>query len=464
MTLAKRTADAPSGPVALRSFGPVNFGSVGGTYRTENTATLNAALASGLAVQLPDGIIEISGQLNASTANTRLFGSRNCVIKDARGPGIYFTFQIAADGVELNGFTIDGGGASGTSYTNGHRAIYCNQTVYTPSHVINYTLNLRLIGLRIKNYEADGIRMDYVQRCEIRNNRIEFCAYHGIMLGAGCFDNTIDGNHVSDIVPGDGGGTPPYHPAYGITITRDPARSTTDAPISMRNVISNNRVERVNGWNGIDSHGSQYTQIINNYVKHCAIGIHMEDGDASGVGAYVPSNYITIEGNYIISNQGTGFGVGPGINLQGAATNGDPQLSISVVGNTLVNCGTTAGLYTAGSHGAIHCYIVRGLTVTGNLLENSQGVGVWLDEVSGAVVTGNVMRGLTSSGGLQAGIYLADGDCTVAIDINQFDAASPALGITAASAVDGGFEYKVGTNNIKYGTMTLIGSNLPTPA
>jgi hypothetical protein len=76
-------------------------------------------------------------------------------------------------------------------------------------------------------------------------------------------------------------------------------------------------------------------------------------------------------------------------------------------------------------------------------------------------VIGNTIHQVTAAGSRQEGIYILDGDVTCAIDANFIYGASPLIGISAASAVDGGYEYNVGDRNVKSGSMTLYGTNLP---
>ncbi len=277
----------------------------------------------------------------------------------------------------------------------------------------------------------------------------------GSFVGAGTFNTVINANMVRDIKPGDGGGSDPYHPAYGITITRDPARDTSDAPISKRNQITNNYVIGVPSWNGIDLHGAQETLIADNFTYLCSIGIHLEDGN--GGGSLVPVIRAKIIGNTCIGNTGTSFVEAPGINLKGAAdTSANFQRSINVTGNTVINHGyDTAGVYSA-RHGAIHALRVEGLVISDNDIDAPQGVGIYLDDVEAGAIKNNTIYSVQTSNSDTYGIYLADGDFTGVIEGNVFFGASPQINIASASGTGGpDATYSIKTiNNMHHGTAT----------
>lgn len=418
----------------------------------DDTLALQGLLNAGGVIDLKPGTYNFTN-VDLTVAGTVLRGSRkailNCTVSTNQ-----FAVHLQANDIRLQGFTLQGPLANST-YVQSHTGIYCNNTTYGPV-VINYVRGLEILDVAVKNFGQYGIRLDYVQGSRIERNSLDYIGSHGIMLGAGCFDNAIDNNDIENIVPGQTDqGLAPYHPAYGITVTRDSSRDTTEAPISKRNRITNNRVKTVPSWIGIDSHGSQETLIEGNLVQQCSICIHMEDGN--GGGSIVPSLNVNISNNICIGNTGVvGFVEGPGISLQGAGSASVLQSGISVVGNTLINCGyDITGLYTT-RHGAIHALLVQGLTIVGNTIVTPHGIGIYLDGIQGSSIIGNTIDNVQLSNGDTYGILLGDGDVTTTIENNSFFGASPQINIASVSGTagpDATYSIEVG-RNIHHGTAT----------
>lgn len=313
--------------------------------------------------------------------------------------------------------------------------------------------------------------------------------------------------------------------SYGIAIARD-QRLVSHVPVPRHIRITNNRVSDVSGWNGIDLHGASNVIISGNMVKRCSIGIHLEDGDAgnyvgtwnpatgafpsgaslrssyqaSGSGtvngqSFVAGDYliakidspstttyagnwlkttaseihvaarsVQIATNHIVSNAGTEWGSSAGINIDGAATNGEDTFNVSVVGNYTEYCGSNGGIHAAATRGAIHVYDGSGVTVTGNVMEWSYGVASWWDNSTGGVVSNNVIRHVESMthatlGALQVGVFMIDGDVDLAAVGNLFHMVA-GYGFHGISAVDAGFEWKIAVSNMMVGAATLLGSNV----
>ena len=433
-----------------------DFGAVGDGV-TDDTAAIQAAIDIGGTLYIPDGVYNFTN-FDLTVAGTTIYGSRDAILNCTVSSGTNFALHVRADNIEIRGVTIQGSVASDT-YVNGNRAIYGNEDIVTP---LTYLNRIRIHDVHIKNFGDHGIRFDYLKDSRISGNEIEECGSHGIFLGAGSFDNLISENYVHDIKPGvTGGGVDPYYPAYGIAITRDPAKDITDAPISRRNQIVNNKVVNVPSWNGIDLHGAWETLISGNLIQRCSICIHMEDGD----GPVAPTDNVAviranIVNNVCIGNAGTAFKVGPGINLKGASDDGvDDQGDINITGNLLIECGwETTGIYST-SHGAIHALRVEGLTVSGNVISAPYGVGVYLDGVESGVISGNSIKNTQTSSGDTYGILFGDGDNSVVVSNNTFFGATPQIHIGAISTPDAGYNFSIRDNNF-FGSGTAYDANV----
>lgn len=425
-----------------------DFGATGDGV-TDDTDAIQAALDVGGAIFIPDGTYIITS-LTIDNANTHLYGSSNAIIECNVAVGNY-AIRVAADNVYLEGFILKGAITNNT-YVNSNIGIYSNKTDYGPPVVPAYTYRLNVKNVEIYYFGSIGIRVDYMQKAIIDGCYVHDCGYAGVFFGAGCFDNSIENNLIDNIIPGDGGGVNSYHPAYGITITRDPSRSTTDAPQSRRNKIHNNIVRRVYSWNGIDSHGSRETIISNNIIQACSIGIHLEDGN--GGDSVVASRDITISNNTIIRNDNTTWKIGPGINLKGAGDTDNPQININVIGNSIIGSGYDSDGIYATTHGAIHAYIVSGLSITGNTIEAPNGCGIYLNNIESCTVSGNCIKNVQTEGTDTYGIRIADGNVDVTVSGNSFYGASPQINISAADDADSSHRFRFDVSNNHYGTAT----------
>ena len=224
----------------------------------------------------------------------------------------------------------------------------------------------------VTRFGSGGIEMLYYNNMKVVNCTVEDVGYSGI--GAMCSDDgVISSCNVSDVVVGTSGN------AYGITIS-----NLLGVDLSSRWTVSNNIVDNVPIWTGLDTHGGQDITFIDNVVTNCGQGIGVVTSSVTSD----ESNRVTVVGN--IFRAGTATVIDSGITISGGT--GDRMLGV-VVSDNIIN-GYGAGDVTGG---AISIVNTEGAVISNNVIDNSGAVGINVKQTNeDFLVTGNNVRGIAN--------------------------------------------------------------------
>ena len=345
--------------------------------------------------------VTTTGAITITGNDTRLIGTRACILRRANGTAGNF-ITVSGASCSLIGFVIDGNRA--------------NQTyAYNVREVLLTGAKAEVRGLRVINAVSHGIgAVGGALACTIADNEVETVGDFGIF---------VDNN---------GGGT---DPAYGLCQNNTVVDfgisgnggATSSVGIGVRSLlggwrISNNLVRQVtaraNDQLGIECWTDSNNMVVEgntvDMIGHGEFGLSV-----TGYGSVVSNNLVlgtssfaieiidravTCTGNVIRSPLGSGISV----NLNSVHV--DPGDVISITGNTIENSvnvsGANAAITVTGDPGVTPIAI----TITGNTTHGlSHGIVV-TSLVTGYTITGNTCW---NTGSVQAGILPLGVDGTV---------------------------------------------------
>ncbi len=359
---------APQAPVASSRCGP----------------TLQARLD-----RAPTGsVIDLAGCTYALTAPVEI--ARAMTVRGGTLTASTTAIVVRSSNVTISGMGIRG---PGDDVTNDHRAI----DILGPS-AASYLSNVSVTGNTISDWDGKGVFARFVDGFLIADNDISSINYAGIE-GYSVRNGRITGNHVHDIV---GTGN-----AYGIVLTREYG-SLAAFPRSSDVLVSRNLVEDVPHWEGLDTHGGQRIQFVNNTVRRTRNAVMVGDCPASpdGPPEFAPLD-VTVSGNTIESGVTDGTR-DVGIYFQGANAGSDvlgrsTERATGVIsGNTITGHGTQSN----GDSAAIHVQDTTGLEVSGNTVAEASPTAISLYyNNDGFSVTGNTIVDPWSSSVPRGGAY-----------------------------------------------------------
>ncbi len=355
---------------------PVSAAACGSSlqYRIDHAVT-------GATLDLTGCAYSLAAPVEISRAVTLLGGTVN-----AAATGLV----VMASNVTISGMTLHG---PRYSTNNDHRAV----DILGPS-TASYISNVRVTGNTISGWDGKGVYARYVDGFTIDGNNIANIYYAGIE-GYSVRNGRITGNHVHNIV---GTGN-----AYGIVLTR--AYGTlAQYPRSTDVVVSGNLVEDVPHWEGLDTHGGQRIQFVNNTVRRArnAVMIGPSPKASGGLPQYAPLDVI-VSGNTIESGVANGSrdvgiyfgGANAGTDVLGSSI----ELATGAIsGNTVTGYGTQSN----GDSAAIHAQDTTGLQITGNSVIDASptAIAIYYNNY-GFSVTGNTIRDPWSSSVSWKGAY-----------------------------------------------------------
>lgn len=345
----------------------------------EVQAAITAAAAFGLAVDLRGMTYKTTDALTVPAGSDIRNGSIHCT-----GTGKKI-INVTGSNVKLRHLSIIGRHAIADGADN--ETGICAQGASAAAAITGLLIedcSVELVG-------KTGILLEYVDGFRLLRCDVGDIGYAGIGTKS-ALNGLIDDCRI-DNVPGDNavfGATD----AYGVHFSRMAEDADLDLyPRSTNITISNCIVSNVPAWEGIDTHGGERIQIIDNIVLGCRNGI-VAGGDDPGFGAVD----ITIKGN-VVDSQVTDGTAGSGIILIGyaGATGSDPAVAYTtgaIIGNTVKN----HGIETTADGGGIHVRNTLGVTIQGNIVEQpgSHGIVLYYDN-RGVSVVGNTVADPWSS-------------------------------------------------------------------
>lgn len=285
----------------------------------------------------------------------RILGGPSSVIRELQG-GVQILRVADTNGVQLEGFTVEGPGSDGTLLAHGLVQIFRCEDV-------------RIDGLTVTGADADGIAVAVSKRVQLTNCTVSNASKSALYVN-GSEDALVSGNIVTDF---GGHHLVAYRVGAGIQLSSNASVVCSDNSIHGGlgigilcnanqdgakpdgNVITGNRIENVrNGTNNQNSSGircanghqdkATQTLVANNTIRNCGLyGVFLENHGGS-----------TIVGNTIVESERDGILI---------ATVED----VLVSDNSIFNSNTTA----AGNCAAIHLVDeARRVTTRDNLMRN----------------------------------------------------------------------------------------------
>jgi parallel beta-helix repeat protein len=352
-----------------------DFGAVGDGV-TDDTAAIQAALDSGAgAVYVPKGIYVTTGL--TVTSPVKLYGEGTIKkISVSNSAAI----MITSNDVWIDGVKFAGAGAgSPISSTNSFDNAIQVDGVSTPTQLSRLTFT----NLTIDGFAGFGIRVDYARNVSVDNNAIQYCGYAGCLFDS-VADSTITNNKITEI-----SGTGPD--SYGISLSRDPTKSVSNAARTVNVTVANNVIASVTDWVGIDCHAALKCVIISNEIYNCKYGVNLQYDDDTAPfrqpceEIIVSNNVIVGLGTSSIANSRSGI-ICIGLQSAGLINN-----KIHIVNNIIRDSG-----FFNDPFGAIHFRDTKNAVIENNTLVKNVRVGISLD----AYVTDSVVRNNNINGSI----------------------------------------------------------------
>ena len=280
------------------------------------------------------------------------------------------TIQVAADDVR-----IDAPRLAGTGSASAGIGVAVSVGAYKRTEITR---------AKVTGYNKYGFYLEGATDFVLQSNDVSDIAYGGIMM-VSCATGVVQGNRVRNITQPAG-----FLNSYGIAATRDSSKTITASPRSSQILITNNVVDGVPKWEGIDTHAGTEITISYNTVRNTNVGIALVPGvGIDGNDLYGAQNCI-VTCNVIDSTMSDGSR-SSGIQVVGAGvTLGSPieaSTGCSVTNNTIRRHGKEAG---GANDGAIALYYTSGIIVAQNSLIESgvRGIHLYHDNQHGTI-TGN---------------------------------------------------------------------------
>lgn len=281
-------------------------------------------------------------------------------------------FAVTATGVQILGLTLQGPQTPGSlSYNSTEIAIDLDGV--SAAAPLNNSI---ITDCEMYGWGRSGIESFYVNNLRWQNNYIHDVAYAGI-LSLCPQRGLISSNRIVTIGPGTSSN------CYGIAVTRNSTSNLSLDPRPTDINITNNTIEHVTIWEGIDTHGGQRIQVANNIIRDCDQGIAMTTSPF-GANVLAPVDCSVI-GNTIDST----------------STNGTRKTGIYMIGDTSdyatgqISNNTVIGHGTENdsSSGGILLYFTRGALVQGNYSRDCSPAAIQAsNNNTGILVTGNMSQ------------------------------------------------------------------------
>lgn len=370
----------------------LDYGASTTASATDNTTAFNTAIAQGGRIYVPEGQYEV----NSVTINNscRIFGEgtiyRSVVRSDA-------AFTITASDVQIEGLKFKGSSynAKPTADNSADNAIEING-VSTPTQLNNFKFS----KLDINGFLGFGIRINYATHVTVDNNNINYMGYAGV-TGISLAHGKITKNSISQIGTTTNGGA---GDAYGISLSREPLVSIANSARSVNCVVSDNNIDNVSRWIGIDCHAAYKCIISNNNVYGCKYSVNLQYDDDTAAFRQ-PCEDIIVSNNVF-------FGLGSSDETEsrsaviciGYQVGGLINKKIHISGNLIEDSG-----FYSDPFGAIYVRDTEGAVVENNTIVKSVRVGIGIGTyVSDSVFRNNQINGSKAGDSSAYYLYLND--------------------------------------------------------
>ncbi|PZE61516.1 hypothetical protein DEJ24_04435 [Curtobacterium sp. MCPF17_001] len=251
--------------------------------------------------------------------------------------------EIASSWVCVSGARLVGPG--GTVQGDG-RGIRARATSEAPFR------GLRVSGCTITEFSRSALEFQHVQDFVVESNTVQDLGHAGVVL-LSCSDGTVNDNTVADVHQPHG-----YGDSAGVTVSRDDARDSRDAPGSARVAVDRNRITGVRGSVGIEIRCGADLAVRQNRVQDCRVGITvLVSKQAVDLDAGSASGQVLVAGNHLERRAPLGPGSGIVIRGAGTAVRDDRQrVTATITGNTIVGFGgssSDAGIRASRTHALV---------------------------------------------------------------------------------------------------------------
>jgi hypothetical protein len=385
MSLTKASYSMITGaPINALDYGVVANGS-------DTGAAMQAAFtaASGKSIVIPPGSYNINATALTVPAGTTVFAYGATLTWSSDVVGVTFSPSATLQSRWFGGKLV---GPGMTPQTNASKAMFCEGSVGT------YSLGPEIQDVEITLWKYYGINFSFTTGARVLNCNIHAINYAGV-AGLSCTNMKVDGNYIGQINAGVG------QDAYGCFIDRSEG-TLVQFPLSTNCTISNNIIEDVPNWHGLDTHGGQYFVIDGNVIRNCIRGINITSSDnGSNVPTYAPKNCV------VSNNTISCYYLANAINLNGAY-NGSSTVDYArgciIEGNTIYGGGALGDL---GYEGAIRVRSTIACKISNNILERpaAAGISVYFDNL-GIDVSNNTISNVGDSTNTNIACISVDGN------------------------------------------------------
>lgn len=364
-----------------------DYGASPSATAAANKTAFEAALAAGSVITIPaDGIYLVN--LVSVPSNKTIIAYGAIVSNTTTGDTGVFSIAAGVSNVKILGGSYRGP-AYGDTPVPAPAYPASNGCIRILGTYDNVCSDITVQDAEIAGWNDYGIFAENVLRGTFNGNHIHTIGRDGMRFYGAILTDTSH-NHIHDITPGYAGVAPNLN-AYGITFTRNPTNEgtpLTNHPPSSYCTASNNLIENIPTWKGLDTHGGKNIVFSSNIVRNCRFGVGIEEGDTTGVQNAPPTN-ITVADNII--NRGTGNAGAAGINASSssASNRGD---GVVITGNTLVGFGGS-------SSGVINVAYNDNIQISNNTLIDCDYFGINFAESTtsvGALIDSNIIKNMTN--------------------------------------------------------------------
>jgi len=315
-------------------------------------------------------------------------------------------FNVTGSNVTFRGLTINGPQHTVLSTSRGISAVGADSA--------NYLTDINIIDCNLSTWGIYGIYMQFVDGFSISKTQIENIFYAGVMglsVKNGIINNKTTVKNVTGNISNN---------AYGVALSRIENDSLATHPRSMNVVVDGVIIDNVTVWEGLDTHGGENIQFINNTIKNCKAGIGIVGSDnGTQTPSFAPLNSSAI--NNTINSGKTDGTASYGIAFAGAQGISGASIQYatgSIIGNRIIGHGDE----TNNISGGIYLRDTSALVVNGNnLIEaGSNAIHVYHDNKGISLIGNTIVDVWSNTSAAAYGINMSSDYNTGTISGNTF--------------------------------------------